>query len=120
MKLNDLPTRETGMPALLASDANAVSSAVADGEPLLKTSVKASLVPAGMPAPQSAAAVPAVSQVWVPFTSFQPCAASVDLASAMLNGYGGLVAFAGGNGLCGTEGTGPSATEAEPWKTPLR
>src|ERR1022692_4511057 len=112
MKLNDLPVRATGTPALLASDAKAVSSAVAAGEPLLKTSVKASLVPFGMPAPQSAVVVPGVSHVWEPATIFQPCAASVDLAAAMLNGYGGVTAFGGVNGLCGTEGTGPSATAA--------
>src|SRR5450432_3391928 len=112
MKLNDLPTRLTGTLALLASDANAVSSAVAAGEPLLKTSVKASLVPFGMPAPQSAAAVPGASHVWVPATIFQPCAASVDLAAATLNGNGAFTALAGVKGLCGTEGTGPAATAA--------
>ncbi len=112
MKLNDLPTRAIGTSMLFAADANAVSSAVMAGDSLLYTRVKPSVAPFGMPAPHSDELVPGDSQVMLPLTGFQPCEVSSDFAAEVLYAYTGLVAFDGANGLCGTEGTGPSALAA--------
>ena len=61
-----------------------------------------------MPAPQSAAPVPAEAHVVVPLgTTFQPCDLSSATAAVGLYGYVGVVALAGAYGEVGADGVGP-------------
>ena len=65
-------------------------------------------MPAGIPAPHSLVAVPALEQVVLPFgTTCQPWVFSSETAAAGLNGYGGVTAFAGVYGVGGEDGDRP-------------
>src|SRR5579862_8487598 len=75
----------------------------------------ASFVPAGMPAPQSPAAVPALAHTSVPpGLTVQPLAFRMLTAAETLNGYGSVAALDGRYGLCGSAGMGPYAGAPAP------
>src|ERR1700722_11711146 len=116
MKSKLLPDRAISMPAAFASEArSSTCDGIGGGGVLIK--VKASLAPAGVPAPHSPDPLPALAQVSVPFgVTVQPLAFSKLIASDTLNGYGLVAALDGRNGLLGNAGIGPYAGSPSPLK----